>query len=407
MSETTRPTELTELNKRLENLQETVTRLQAQLSERSVTVTTATTPGEARPTSRRRLLRQAAIGAAAGMTALGAASMISQTPAAEAAQGVFVGNYPGDSTVSAENTASSNIISANGIYGYTSGTAGKLKGVYGKSDSVDGIGVYGAGTSQASGAAVGVQGTSNSSSGMGVYGIAGGETANGVRGEASGDFAAAVYAKGSLKAAGLVATSVEGQALFANSTNFYGAMLGGGRAAISLFSSGAKPTTRSDKHTIGEIYRDSAGELWYCVADGNPGLWRKMSGPSTSGAMHIIDPIRIVDTRISKGAKKPLSDNSITTILGTDGDAIPSNPTAIFGSIDIINPSNPGGIPYATIYSANLASTPTIANLVYPGGISTSTTFAVSLGTGANTAKFKIFLRRPTDFTIDIQGYYL
>ena len=57
------------------------------------------------------------------------------------------------------------------IYGLHTATSGVVSGVYGRSDSTDGIGVYGE-ASATSGETYGVYGVSNSATGRGVYGLA-------------------------------------------------------------------------------------------------------------------------------------------------------------------------------------------------------------------------------------------
>ena len=54
----------------------------------------------------------------------------------------------------------------------------------------------------------------------------------------------------------------------------YGGKFAGSRAQLllKLKSSAGRPT--SGTHTKGEIYMDSAGTLFVCVASGNPGTWR-------------------------------------------------------------------------------------------------------------------------------------
>ncbi len=191
----------------------------------------------------------------------------------------------------------------------------------------------------------------------------------------------------------------------------YGGKFTGGAAPIKLEKSaaaGAPYPSVAAPHEAGELYVDSEGSLFFSF--GTPLAWRKVAGPRSSGAMHILaTPLRIVDTRTALGATKPAVDNAILTITagGVGGAAgVPAGATAVFGALGIVSPTNVG-TPYATVYSADLGTTPLTANLVYPGGISVSTTFAVNLGTGGNANKFKIYLRRITDVTVDIQGYYL
>jgi len=62
-----------------------------------------------------------------------------------------------------------------------------------------------------------------------------------------------------------------------NSSQGYGGVFKGGRAPLRLvpqFSSTGFPS--SGDHARGELFADTAGNLWYCVAGGSPGRWRKV-----------------------------------------------------------------------------------------------------------------------------------
>ena len=56
----------------------------------------------------------------------------------------------------------------------------------------------------------------------------------------------------------------------------YGGQFKGTSAQLSLIPgmTPGKPTT--DFHSKGEVYMDSAADLFVCVADGNPGTWRRI-----------------------------------------------------------------------------------------------------------------------------------
>jgi hypothetical protein len=90
---------------------------------------------------------------------------------------------------------------------------------------------------------------------------------------ASGDLA--VVARGTTT--GVDATG-EDTAVAGISTKGYGGHFGGGKAPIRLFpahSAGA-PEAASGVHLRGELYVDKDGLLFFCIADGTPGTWRKV-----------------------------------------------------------------------------------------------------------------------------------
>jgi hypothetical protein len=96
--------------------------------------------------------------------------------------------------------------------------------------------------------------------------------------------------------------SESGIGLFAWGRGGIGAQLQGGRANAQLTPFGAAAPARGDAHTVGELISDAAGELWYCTTSGSPGVWRKISGPSTAGQLHALpSPVRVYDSRTGTG----------------------------------------------------------------------------------------------------------
>ena len=52
----------------------------------------------------------------------------------------------------------------------------------------------------------------------------------------------------------------------------------------------------------GEVVHDTNGDMWVCVAAGSPGTWRKIAGPSASGAFHVLElAVRAYDSRRPMG----------------------------------------------------------------------------------------------------------
>lgn len=122
--------------------------------------------------------------------------------------------------------------------GVTGDGRGNWPGVWGRNPTADGV------TGETSGAVKsGVYGRHNGTSGFGVTGDGKGETGAGVLGR--------------------------------NATG-YGGQFEGGKAQLKLKPAGSagKP---GGAHIKGEIYMDSAGTLFVCVAGGTPGKWRKVT----------------------------------------------------------------------------------------------------------------------------------
>ena len=82
-------------------------------------------------------------------------------------------------------------------------------------------------------------------------------------------------------------------------TTSSGALFRGERSNVHLLAAGAPAPARIDAHVAGELVCDSSGDLWFCVAGGTPGTWRKVAGGASAGAFHPITPARVYDSRVS------------------------------------------------------------------------------------------------------------
>jgi hypothetical protein len=72
-------------------------------------------------------------------------------------------------------------------------------------------------------------------------------------------------------------SSGSGVGIRGTSTSGYGGLFEGGRTQLELvpMATAGKPT--SGAHTKGEVYMDSNGSLFVCVATGTSGSWRKIT----------------------------------------------------------------------------------------------------------------------------------
>jgi len=136
-------------------------------------------------------------------------------------------------------------------------TTGSVPAIQGQTNSHDGVGVYGAGWN----GGTGVSGVGR----VGVFGISSEDGWFGIWGRHTGN------------SPGVAGDSGSGPGIVGNSTNGYGAQFDGGKAQLRLVpkATAGKPT--SGAHTKGEIYMDSKGAIFVCVAAGTPGKWRKIS----------------------------------------------------------------------------------------------------------------------------------
>ena len=286
---------------------------------------------------------------------------------------------------------------SSGVYGYTyaAGQVGVLgrcseafvaDGVKGESSlgrGVVGTSASGNGVEGGSTDAIGVRGTSDTWLGMQAY------SNSGVGLQAGSGEAAAIEAVG-VTAPAIIATSP-----WSN---------------LSLTASPSRPAPTADgmAHDKGEIVEDANGNLWVCVADGTPGTWRKVAGPSTAGAFHLLPvPVRVYDSRPGTppnvGSKTPLSPNTARVLsMSANASGVPAGATAVSVTLLLVNASTAGG--NLTLW-ANGASRPSANAMVWGG---TARRFASTAICRIDAAtKLNVAASATTDLVLDVVGYYL
>ena len=168
------------------------------------------------------------------------------------------------------------------------------------------------------------------------------------------------------------------------------------------------------EHLAGEQLRDSAGDLYLCVAEatGTPGTWRKVTAstrttPAKGGSTNLLTkPIRIVNTRPASGA--PLTNGGVKLAAGSattfqvtgttvDGISVPAG-AGVIGNLTCAEPTGQG---YLTIFPAGQA-VPATSNLNYTTApVANGFTCALSAG-GA----VRVFCgQKATNCIIDIVGF--
>ena len=125
------------------------------------------------------------------------------------------------------------------------------------------------------GEGVGVTGTSNT--GVGVRG-----TSNniGVRGDGDGFgvVGGSTMGTGVVGTGGSVGVSGEGSdaGVRGESGKGYGGFFQGGHAPLMLQPSNTEGHPNTGAHNMGELYVDKQGALYFCVASGTPGTWKRV-----------------------------------------------------------------------------------------------------------------------------------
>ncbi len=167
------------------------------------------------------------------------------------------------------------------------------------------------------------------------------------------------------------------------------------------------PTGDAASHGPGELIRDGAGDLWLCTVTGTPGTWRKVGGPATAGALHVLGvPVRIYDSRPGTtpavGSKTKFAANDVR-ILDTKANAsgVPADATAVLVTLLIVNAS--AGNANFTIWADGQAK-PSSNTMVWGGSDGRHSSLALSaLGP---QAKVKVSPSIATDLVVDVVGYY-
>ncbi len=136
--------------------------------------------------------------------------------------------------------------------------------------------------------------------------------------------------------------------VIAQSVNGYGLIAEGGLAPILISTSTTVGPPSSGQHQPGEIYVDSNGAFWGCVASGTPGTWIKDSPFVPLG------PARAYDSRTSDG---PLGNGTRTVSLTASG--FPAGASVALMNVTVVDTV---GVGYLTLF-AHGASKPNTANV--------------------------------------------
>ena len=301
------------------------------------------------------------------------------------------------------------------IEGYQTGTGPGFKGMNtGFGAGVEGTSATGTGVLGQSGD-IGVNGVSTNgsygvkgeSSGIGVLGVSTG-TDSGVYGQSA---SIGVQGLGTGPGNGLWGYAIgTGTGLLGQSAAGIGAVLAGLRSNLHLVQRPGRvaPSADATAHEVGEVLVDGTGATWLCTVTGTPGTWRKIGGPATAGAFHVLPaPARIVDTRpggvpTSVLPKTPLAAGSTRVYdLKVNGSGVPAGATAALITVLLVNAANGNG--NMTLW-ANGVARPTANTMVWGAGAGRWTATAVSAVD--SQARVQVNVSAKTDLVLDVVGYY-
>ncbi len=235
-------------------------------------------------------------------------------------------------------------------------------------------------------------------------------------------FGAGVYGF-STNGDGVLGWSIGGQqyGVHGDSVNYIGGGFSGGIAPLFLDPSNSPNAPTVNTHRTGELYVDSNGAIFYCVAPGTPGTWRKLAGKIvvgpenyfSVGTLHLLPTIdRFGDSRAGTLRGTPTTGPyttgnsavfSLIGIAGEGGRTIPDKTVAVVGNITVLGNSGNGNVKVLPGDAATNLGTPTV---YYNGGLKTANAFHCLLDA---TGHIKIVVSGggSVDVLIDIAGYYL
>ncbi len=185
------------------------------------------------------------------------------------------------------------------------------------------------------------------------------------------------------------------------------------RSNILMPPVGQSPTLETTvNHTAGSLRVDSSRNLWFCVTSGTPGTWRRISGPASSGALHLVAPARVYDSRFDAAGVLPTGASRIISVAdGRDvltyainaPNLVPAGAVAVLFNVTITGTVGAGVLAVApgnqTVITASTINWSTIGQTVANASSSTLDTNrqlnVLSGGAGL------------THFIIDITGYTL
>lgn len=163
-------------------------------------------------------------------------------------------------------------------------------------------------------------------------------------------------------------------------------------------------------HKVGELYVDASGALFYCVSV-NPLAFRKLAGPTTSGATHLLPvPDRYVDTRPAPlnlgGVLGPLMPGQdyhfpIAGATGRDGFVAPQTILAVVGNVTAISPTGPNG--FIKVLPDLTPSNRGTSTLNFNSGVNTANSFNCALVGGK--LQITVFSATSVHIALDIVGY--
>ncbi|HMJ75880.1 MAG TPA: hypothetical protein VK507_07900 [Iamia sp.] len=169
------------------------------------------------------------------------------------------------------------------------------------------------------------------------------------------------------------------------------------------------PTADDFDHTAGSIVLDGTGRFWACVASGNPGTWRTIAGPATTGQLHLLPtPVRVYDSRPDGvpaiGPKTKLApENPRTLDCRANDSGVPAGATGVEVALLVVNA--PAGNGNLTIWAGDVTRPAATTTMVWGGDAGRFSSPATTRVSAAG--KVQVVASVATHLALDVVGYYL
>jgi hypothetical protein len=193
-------------------------------------------------------------------------------------------------------------------------------------------------------------------------------------------------------------------ALVLGSGNGYGLESDGSAGNALFYAGGDSPVGFAA--FAGTLWVDGGGNWWASTrSDNSDGQWRKLAGPDTSGALHLLAlPRRVYDSRPGEppaiDPKSPLTPNEVRAIdPKLNGSGVPPAARGVLITMTIAAPAAGG---FATVWPSG--PWPGTSNINFNTGQNIATTTVVGVAPGAT---FLVLANVQTHVLIDVAGYYL
>ena len=227
-------------------------------------------------------------------------------------------------------------------------------------------------------------------------------------------------ATGSASGAGVTGVSTAGFGLLGDSTSGYSLFATGvARMGMGAHLASGPPTSPTSQYGLGDLFRDSAGNMFVCVQAGTgvTGRFRKIAGPTSAGQCHILPtPLRAYDSRpnslgqSASGADGFLTngtDRSVSLEFGRAGTSAVQTavPQGSSGALVSVTLAQTTGLGFACIYSNALPAWPGTSNINWFGDnqiLACTTVTAVD-----SLSRVKLRGGGPsTQIILDVLGYF-